>query len=178
MKDGNVGKKQLEQYLFLFFVSSLNGKQEATLGCACVCVCVLLPRHVKDSRRCSEIHWWACFITSHIETNLCPFTWRTASYSLTKLAWRFGVKEPQHTHTHTHSWTHTFLNTHSPGSVTAVCNISSPLFLLFCHVKTQMHNLCSCPSLHLLYTHTHPHTHCRHSSLAITTPALCWRHWM
>lgn len=65
-------------------------------------VCLLLERHVKDSRRCGEIQWWACFITSHIETNLCPFTRRTASYSLTKLASRCGVRGPPQAHTHNH----------------------------------------------------------------------------
>lgn len=67
-----------------------------------MCVRLLLARHVKDSRRCGEIQWWACFITSHIETNLCPFTWRTASYSLTKLASCCGVRGPPQTHTHNH----------------------------------------------------------------------------
>lgn len=68
-----------------------------------MCVRLHRARHVKDSRRCGEIQWWACFITSHIETNLCPFTWRTASYSLTKLASCCGVRGPPQTHTHTHS---------------------------------------------------------------------------
>lgn len=70
------------------------------LNCVPACVrmfvgaCCLLVRHVKDSRRSAEIQWWACFITSHIETNLWPFSWRTASYSLTKLASCCGVKRP------------------------------------------------------------------------------------
>lgn len=60
-------------------------------------------RHVKDSRRCCRFQRWACFITSHIETNLCPFTWRTASYSLTKLASRCGVRGPPQACTLTHT---------------------------------------------------------------------------
>lgn len=78
--------------------------------CVCLWACLLPVRHVKDSRRCGEIQRWACFITSHIETNLCPFTWRTASYSLTKLASCCGVRgtstgTQSHTLTHTHKIT-------------------------------------------------------------------------
>lgn len=142
-------------------VSWLSPCRPPWLLCVCVSVCartlvgvcLLLARHVKDSRRCGEIQRWACFITSHIETNLCTFTWRTASYSLTKLASRCGVRGPPQARRTTLLHTHTV-----GGRYMQSCNnvFFFSLSLLSCKNSQQnKHKRMSHPSFSLFHTHTH-----------------------
>lgn len=139
----------------VFIVANLSSILEVCVGMSVLeCVCALV-RHVKDSRRCSEIQWWACFITSHIETNLCPFTWRTASYSLTKLARQCGVRGPLQARTSTPDLT---THTQSQRQVQAVMQWCAPPHPRHASTHTCLLNLMSLPSLFFFHILTHTHT--------------------